>query len=83
MNRLLTGLLVFSAILMVSMVVAFPLSQEARIDLALSSENQTGDEPAGSAADTRGVFLPPSAVAPILLFSTGILGLVGISRKKD
>ena len=92
MKKRLTIVLIVLPLLAVSLVLALPLSNDSRMipitddSLQAQSEISSGDEGAtgsGPDAPPEQSRIPDSALAAMLLLATGLIGVVGISRKKD
>ena len=92
MKKKLTIVLIILPLLAVSLVLALPLSNDSRMipfvddslqaqfEISSGEEGATGGDPNTPSDQSR---IPDSALAAMLLLATGLIGVVGISRKKD
>ena len=92
MKKRLTIALIFLPLLAVSLVLALPLSNDSPmipfVDDSLQAQSEIssgGEGAAGSGPDAPSdqSRIPDSALVAMLLLATGMVGVVGISRKKD
>ena len=92
MKKKLTIVLIILPLLAVSLVLALPLSNDSKMipfvddsplvqsEISSGDEGATGRGPDSPPDQSR---IPDSALAAMLLLATGLIGVVGISRKKD